>query len=65
MKKNGRIYARVSDEEFERLERACRTIGISRSEFVRFSVSLALRDGDEVAAATLRVMLRQERSSAP
>lgn len=65
MKKNGRIYARVSDEEFERLERACRAIGISRSEFVRLSVSLALRDGDEVAAVTLRVMSRQEQSRGP
>lgn len=56
MKKNGRVYARVSDKELEQWDHTCRATGLSRSDLIRYAVSLIHRDGGEVAAAMLRTV---------
>lgn len=64
MKKNGRTYARVSDEEYESWNRAAKSAGITVSDLIRFSVGRTLREDEEVVAVMLRSISRRGKGSA-
>jgi hypothetical protein len=60
MKSNGRVYARLNDNEMELWDRTCRESGVSTSDLIRFAVKLFHLLGSEVAIAILRHFAQSE-----